>query len=136
MKLLNRRNKTGVAFVFLMVLLLAAYFLFFQGSSNDMKQLEGMWIRSDGPYKIEIKEVQAEGKLLAMYFNPDPINVGRSAWRIQKERMHVYIELKDENYPGSIYRLTYDDQLEMLKGTYFQAVAQQSYEVNFIRVKE
>ena len=115
----------------LVILLLVIYFSFLNNSNQAQQQLEGMWLRSDGTYKIEIEKVQDEGKLVAAYFNPNPINIGRSGWRIQNEELQIYIELQDENYPGSIYQLTYDNESDMLWGTYYQAVSKQTFEVNF-----
>ena len=97
--------------------------------------MEGSWVRFDGPYTIEIIEIQAEGKLLAKYFNPNPINVGRSEWRIQDKTLQLYVELQDENYPGSIYQLAYDEDKDELSGTYYQAVARQTFEVYFTKEK-
>ena len=46
-----------------------------------------------------------------------------------------FIELRDVNYPGSTYTLTYDLASDQLKGIYFQAAEQQRFEVAFVRVK-
>jgi hypothetical protein len=43
--------------------------------------------------------------------------------------------LRDINYPGSTYNLLYDPTSDRLKGKYFQAVAGQTYEVEFVRVE-
>ncbi len=47
----------------------------------------------------------------------------------------VYVELRDKNYPGSIYRLTYDEKNNTLNGTYFQAVTKETFEVYFTKEK-
>jgi hypothetical protein len=47
----------------------------------------------------------------------------------------VFVELRAPNYPGSTYTLTYDPQLNQLKGIYFQAVQQRSFNVYFVRMK-
>jgi hypothetical protein len=47
----------------------------------------------------------------------------------------VFIELRAPNYPGSTYTLTYDPQQDQLQGAYFQAVQQQNFNVNFVRMK-
>jgi hypothetical protein len=93
--------------------------------------LAGVWLRSDGTYRIEITEVKEDGTLIAKYFNPDPINVGKSGWRIQNDELQLFVELSDENYPGSFYELTYDAVSGMLSGTYYQAVSKETYEVSF-----
>ena len=95
--------------------------------------LEGKWLRTDGDYTIAISDVGADGKMKALYFNPDPINVGKSAWRMQEDQLQIYVELQDENYPGSLYQLSYDAENEKLSGTYYQAVSRQTYNVEFNR---
>ena len=47
--------------------------------------------------------------------------------------LEVFIELRDINYPGSTYTLTYDRQNDILHGTYFQATMQQTYDIAFTR---
>jgi hypothetical protein len=37
---------------------------------------------------------------------------------------------------GSTYTLTYDPATDVLRGTYFQAVAQRKFDVYFIRIKQ
>jgi hypothetical protein len=103
------------------------------GEKNIENKLTGKWLRTDGPYTIEINEVKAEGNLSAGYFNPNPINVGRAGWRIKNEELQIYMELRDENYPGSIYKLTYNKEADILSGTYYQAVSRQTFEVRFKR---
>ncbi|MCD4732002.1 MAG: hypothetical protein K8R74_15455 [Bacteroidales bacterium] len=131
----SKKIKPGLLIIIIGIVPAILYFLFFMNSNDTPQHLKGIWIRTDGGYKIEIKEVQDDGKLDAAYFNPNPINVGRSEWRIQDGVIQVYVELQDENYPGSIYQLTYDEDAETLRGTYFQAVAQQTFEVYFTREK-
>ncbi len=104
-----------------------------QNSIED--KLVGTWLRSDGTYKIEIEEVKEDGILTAKYFNPGPINVGTSEWRLQHDELQIFVELQDKNYPGSIYKLTFDEASGMLTGTYYQAVTKETYEVSFKQVK-
>ncbi len=101
------------------------------GTADASDILVGQWQRSDGPYTIEILEVMDEGKITATYLNPGPIHVGRSGWRIKDEKLEIYVELQDENYPGSLYELTYDEDEGKLSGTYYQAVSRESYKVVF-----
>ena len=128
----KRRGLFAVFFVFILVIF---YFLFFMNTNNTPNYLEGTWNRSDGVYKIEIKEMLDDGELDAAYFNPNPINVGKSRWLENDGKVQVYVELRDENYPGSIYQLTYDEKTKTLIGTYYQAVAKETYEVYFTRGK-
>jgi len=124
--------------LFLSVLssMLLACILVMSSCSNDIEdELKGKWLRSDGAYTIEILDVNENGNLNAKYFNPDPINVGRAGWRVTNKELQIYVELQDKNYPGSFYELTFNKEKEILSGTYYQAVAQQTYEVFFNKVK-
>jgi len=99
------------------------------------KALTGSWLRSDGTYRIEISEVLADGKMVAKYYNPKSIHVGRSGWKFVDKQIQVIVELQDENYPGSVYTLTYDEETNILFGTYYQALYKQTYDVYFNQVK-
>lgn len=106
------------------------------GGGNDAaraKRLEGRWVRPDGGYLLVIKDVKPDGSLTAAYFNPRPINVHAARWRVVKERLHLYVELRDRNYPGSKYSVVYVADADALVGTYFQAVRRQTFNVRFIR---
>jgi hypothetical protein len=99
------------------------------------KSLQGRWIRPDGGYVLEIKGVAADGRLDAAYFNPRPIHVAAARASREGSTIKVYIELRDENYPGSIYNIRYDPQSDRLRGDYYQAVAQEHYQIFFERMK-
>jgi len=98
-------------------------------------RLTGRWLRPDGGYVIEVRSAQGNGVLDAAYFNPRPINVSRAEWRRDNGRLQVFIELRDTNYPGSTYTLRYAPQQDRLVGDYFQAVHQQTFDVEFVRQK-
>ena len=100
----------------------------------SLDRLTGRWLRPDGGYVIEIRSAQTNGVLDAAYFNPRPINVSRAEWRHDSGRLQVFIELRDANYPGSTYTLRYAPQQDRLVGDYFQAVQQQTFYVEFIRM--
>jgi len=103
--------------------------------SPELVKLVGKWERPDGGYILEIKSVDAGGKLEAGYFNPDPIHVARAAALRDKGVTKVFLELRDANYPGCTYSLTHDPQSDQLYGQYFQAAMQQTFDVTFARVK-
>ena len=104
-------------------------------ASPELTKLVGTWERPDGGYLLEIKSVDASGKLDAAYFNPNPIHVSRAAaWR-EKGASKVVIELNDANYPGCIYNLEHNPQNDQLFGQYYQAALQQTFEVAFVRAK-
>jgi hypothetical protein len=101
----------------------------------DVKRLEGRWLRPDGGYVLELRDIENDGSLKAAYFNPRPINVARAEVRRKDGTLMVFVELRDVNYPGSTYTLHYDPAADRLKGTYFQAVQGQTFDVEFMRVK-
>ncbi len=101
----------------------------------EFSKLLGNWERPDGGYVLEIKSVDASGKVEAGYFNPNPINVSRAAALREGGTTKVFIELRDENYPGCTYSLTYDPQNDQLFGQYFQASMQRTFDVVFARMK-
>jgi uncharacterized protein (DUF2147 family) len=106
-----------------------------KNEKNLHQRLEGRWVRPDGGYILELKGVGGTGELKTMYFNPRPINVGISQWRAEEGNLTVFIELRDINYQGSTYTLTYDPDSDRLKGKYFQAPTGMTYEVEFLRAK-
>ena len=101
----------------------------------DRSVLVGDWIRTDAEYRIAISELRDDGTLKAGYFNPNAINVGKAGWSFSEGTMKIYIELRDENYPGSNYNLVYYPEKDLLAGKYFQAVEGVTYDVGFFRKK-
>jgi hypothetical protein len=104
-------------------------------SPADLQRLEGRWVRPDGGYVLELSETKKDGSLKASYFNPKPIKVFSAKWSQREGKINVFVELRDVNYPGSKYDLQYDPGSDRLKGTYFQAVEKQTYNIEFVRVK-
>ena len=102
---------------------------------GSVARLVGRWLRPDGGYVLEIRHAQANGHLDAAYFNPRPIHVARAEWHRKEGRLQVFVELRDVNYPGSTYTLDYVLEQDRLVGAYFQAVQQQTFEVEFVRQK-
>lgn len=105
------------------------------GAKGEFDRLKGRWRRPDGGYVLEIREIDASGKMVAAYFNPRPINVSQAEASQEGAATKVFIELRDTNYPGSTYTLIYDPGDDQLKGVYFQAALQQSFDVVFVRLK-
>jgi hypothetical protein len=101
---------------------------------NFMK-LKGRWVRPDGGYVIEVKGVDDRGGMDAAYFNPRSIHVAQAKALRDGSGTRVFIELRDVNYPGSTYNLTYEPLSDRLEGIYYQAALQQSYEVIFVRAQ-
>jgi hypothetical protein len=71
----------------------------------------------------------------AAYFNPRPIHVAKAEASQYEGTVNVFIELRDVNYPGSTYNLTYDPADDYLKGVYFQAAIGQTFDVYFVRLQ-
>ena len=95
----------------------------------------GRWQRTDGGYIMELTNPTFDGRLTAAYFNPRPINVSRSGWVFEQGNLLVLVELRDQGYPGSTYTLAYQPDTDRLVGIYFQAAAQQQFEVVFQRIE-
>lgn len=105
-------------------------------SKARFEKLVGRWLREDGGYRIDIREVMPDGTLRAEYFNPRPIRVSRAAAVEEGDSLKVGIELNDVGYPGCLYTLVFNPELDQLQGTYFQAAQGQTYEIAFIRMPE
>ena len=104
-------------------------------SRVDLQMLKGKWQRTDGDYVLEIRSMSSDGKMDAGYFNPSPIHVAKAEASVEGGAHKVFVELRDVNYPGSTYSLTYDSATDSLQGVYYQASFQQSFDVVFERMK-
>ncbi|MCX6995942.1 MAG: hypothetical protein NTV49_02385 [Kiritimatiellaeota bacterium] len=103
-------------------------------SRAGLGKLPGKWLRPDGGYVLEIKAVAAAGQLDAAYFNPNPIKVAAARATQEGGVVKVFVELRDEGYPGCTYTLTYDAPADQLSGVYYQAAQQQRYDIVFVRM--
>lgn len=104
-------------------------------ATNEFAVLKGRWQRGDGDYLIEVRNADTGGKLDAGYFNPGPIKVSQAQASRRNDSLQIFVELRDVNYPGCTYKLTYDAKSDQLFGQYYQAAMQQTYDVAFGRVK-
>jgi hypothetical protein len=102
---------------------------------NDFQALTGRWLRPDGGYVLELRNIQKDGSLKAAYFNPRSINVSRAKLHRKDGKITLVVELRDVNYPGSLYTLQYDPGNDRLAGIYFQAVQGETFDVVFVRIK-
>ena len=101
----------------------------------DKNTLIGDWMRTDAQYLIRITKVNDDGTMTAQYFNPNPINVGRANWEQSYGNLKAIVEMRDVNYPGSIYTLNYLPDRDILAGEYYQAVEGLTFYVEFSRKK-
>ena len=84
---------------------------------------------------VRCDQLDASGKIDAVYLNPQPINIATAEATRDGSTVKVFVELRAPNYPGSTYTLTYDQEHDQLRGIYFQAVEQQSFNIFFVRMK-
>jgi hypothetical protein len=99
-----------------------------------LQQIAGRWVRNDGGYILHLEDVKEDGSLTAAYFNPRPIHVAQAKVRRMEKALTVFVELRDVHYPGSTYTLDYEPETDRLKGLYFQAALNQTFDVEFERV--
>jgi hypothetical protein len=99
----------------------------------NLNKVQGSWLRQDGGYRLVIGVIGEGGHAKGEYFNPNPIHVAWTRVWTEGGAIKVDAELRDTNYPGCIYKLTYDAAGDRLVGTYFQAQMQQTYEIEFGR---
>jgi hypothetical protein len=104
-------------------------------AESGFRALRGRWLRPDGGYVLDIRDVDARGKIDSAYLNPRPIPVARAEAIRDSSTLSVFVELRARGYPGSTYTLTYDPQRDQLAGIYFQAALQQRFDVVFVRMQ-
>lgn len=102
-------------------------------ASALLSKAKGRWIRPDGGYLLTIGEIAADGRAEVGYFNPNPVNVAWGTVKNEGGAVKIQVELRDRNYPGCLYKLTYVPEKEQLAGTYFQAQMQETYDIVFVR---
>lgn len=102
---------------------------------SDFDKLKGQWVRPDGGYVLDIKFVNAEGGIDMAYLNPNPIHVSKAQASMKTGKLELFIELRDTNYPGNYYTLTYDADNDQLAGVYYHLGIQQQFDVFFVRMK-
>jgi len=124
---------------FMLPVLMSAFLSFTVANAEtgiDAQGIIGRWVRPDGGYVLEIKEIGKDGILKAAYFNPRPINVARAELRRDNDIIRILVELRDVNYPGSTYYLQYEQSTDRLIGTYFQAVEKATFQIEFVKAKQ
>lgn len=104
-------------------------------SLSDFDVLKGNWVRPDGGYVISIRDVDANGQLNASYANPNRLPFSKAQATRDGKTLRLFFEIRAGGYNGSTYTLAYDPAGDVLKGVYFQAVAQQKFDVYFVRAK-
>jgi hypothetical protein len=129
------RRKFYIAIAVVLMVGIAVAVTLWGGAHGGFDVLNGRWLRVDGGYVLEIRAVDASGKIDAVYLNPKPINVAKADATRDGSTVKVLVELRAPNYPGSTYTLTYDPTHDQLEGIYFQAALQQRFDVVFVKMK-
>jgi hypothetical protein len=99
----------------------------------DYAPLIGKWVRPDGGYILDIKSIGSGGNIEMTYLNPKPINVSKAQVDMKTGKIELLIELRDRNYPGNYYTLTFDSESNRLVGVYHHLGLNQNFDVYFIR---
>ena len=102
-------------------------------ATPNLDVLKGTWVRPDGGYVIGVKGVGADGRVDATYFNPNQLPFAKAQASSDGGVLRVVLVLQAGGYAGSTYELRYDPASDRLQGTYYQAVAQQKFDVYFAR---
>jgi hypothetical protein len=99
----------------------------------EAQRVAGRWVRPDGGYVLEIRSVEAGGRVDASYLDPRAIHVAKALASQDGSSVKLVIELRDADDPGSRYRLRYDAGRDVLEGTYSEARERRMYDVSFMR---
>lgn len=99
----------------------------------SFERLLGGWQRTEGGYVLEVRTVDEHGSADVAYRNPRSIHVDQAVAGRAGGTLTLFVELRDEGYPGSAYNLGYDAARDLLEGTYYQAVEGQTFAVTFTR---
>jgi hypothetical protein len=102
-------------------------------AKTEFDLLKGAWVRPDGGYTIAIASVASSGQIDASYYNPNKLPFAKALAYREGMTTRVSLELRAGGYNGSTYELVYDRATDRLKGVYYQAVAQQKFDVVFVR---
>jgi hypothetical protein len=130
----QRRNQ--IVAVIVLVLIIGAglaAWARFSAAQNAPGKLVGRWTRPDGGYVLDIRHAEANGRLDVAYLNPRPIHVAQANLSQSNGQWQVFVELRDVNYPGATYRLTYLPDQDQLAGQYHQPLMEQTFDVVFVR---
>jgi hypothetical protein len=128
---LNRRRALAIFFCLATVSLLSSC----GQKKADFTPLKGFWLRPDGNYVLDLRQIEPDGKVTAAYYNPRPIHVAEATLSEKNGALTIFVKLEDTGYPGSTYDLTFDPGSDQLKGTYYHAGLKQAFEVFFVRMK-
>ena len=131
------KKETLLVLVIIMICVVASvsFILILRSRKADeqLAKLVGQWIRPDGGYILDIREVLPGGEVDAAYYNPRQINVSEARLSSKEKMPYLFIELRDKGYPGATYDLVYVEDQDALVGVYYQPSVDQRFEVIFVR---
>ena len=73
-------------------------------ASSGFRALHGRWLRPDGGYILDIRDVDARGTIEAVYLNPRPITVARAEATRDGSTLKVFVELRAPATPAARIR--------------------------------
>ena len=101
----------------------------------DKNLLTGEWSETGTPNLIKITGVDESGRLQIGFFNPKSITVLKSNWIKNGNLLSVYIELQDEKYMNSNFKLNYVPERDMLVGEFYDAMQDFTCPTEFAKIK-
>ena len=119
--------------IFPITLLALSFILPTAAHAADSSQIVGRWLRHDGGYALEFRNIEKDGTIEAYYYNPRPINVSVARTDIKDDIINIFVELRDKGYPGSYYTLEYEPEKDILIGVYHHLGINQNFQVYFVR---
>jgi len=83
---LKSESRAGIVMLSLILICLLSSIPAVAGSNlnstpKDEQRIAGKWLRPDGGYVLELRDVKEDGTLRVSYFNPRPIHVAKAEWR-------------------------------------------------------
>ena len=72
--LIGAKKKRGLLLIFFVFIAVVFYFLFFMNTEKTPEHLIGTWIRTDGPYTIEITKFEKDGVSVQVGITEDDDN--------------------------------------------------------------
>ena len=131
---LNKSLRRVLVAAGLLAVVVAAFLLYQQRSETaDYSPLIGQWVRPDGGYILDIQSIKPDGKIVMAYLNPRKINVSKATAGVKKNKIDIFIELRDRDYPGNYYTLSFEPEANRLVGIYHHLGLNQNFDVYFIR---
>jgi uncharacterized protein (DUF2147 family) len=132
---MGKMNPVRILFSGLLLVVLAAANLPAQ-APPDFSPVIGTWTRVQGGYELEIKAIEASGKMKVAYLNPRAgryIHIAEAKATSDQGAINIFVKMEDRDYPGSYYQLSLDKKNNNLNGKYFHAPSGKIMDVTFTK---